>query len=109
MPYVVHFHEYTPELRLSLGGKNASLGEMIGAGLAVPPGFAVTTEAFTAHLAATGLARELKELLSGADPGDPGALEPISAAVFAASSSSESASANPTVNVVIPPPSNSCE
>jgi pyruvate, water dikinase len=83
MPYVVHFDEYTPELRLSLGGKNASLGEMTGAGLSVPPGFAVTTDAFTAHLAGTALAREVKELLSAADPGDPGALEPISAAVRA--------------------------
>src|SRR5687767_3833990 len=61
MPYVVHFDEYTPELRLSVGGKNASLGEMTGAGLAVPPGFAVTTEAFTAHLAESALAREVKE------------------------------------------------
>jgi pyruvate,water dikinase len=83
MPYVVHFDEYTSELRPSLGGKNASLGEMTGAGLAVPPGFAVTTEAFTAHLSGTALAREVKELLSAADPGDPGALEPISAAVRA--------------------------
>jgi pyruvate,water dikinase len=83
MPYVVPFDEYRPELQLALGGKNASLGEMTGAGLAVPPGFAVTTEAFTAHLAGTALAREVKELLSEADPRDPGALEPISAAVRA--------------------------
>ena len=83
MPYVVHFDEYTPDLRLSLGGKNASLGEMTGAGLSVPPGFAVTTDAFTAHLAGTALAREVKELLSAVDTVDPGALEPISAAVRA--------------------------
>ncbi|MGH9034853.1 MAG: PEP/pyruvate-binding domain-containing protein, partial [Acidimicrobiia bacterium] len=83
MPYVVRFDEYTPEQSLSVGGKNASLGEMTGAGLAVPPGFAVTTEAFIAHLAESALAREVKELLAAADTGDPGALEPISAAVRA--------------------------
>lgn len=83
MPYVVHFDEYTPEQRPWVGGKNASLGEMSGAGLPVPPGFAVTTDAFTAHLAESALAREVKELLSEADPADPGALEPISAAVRA--------------------------
>jgi pyruvate,water dikinase len=35
-----------------VGGKAASLGELARAGVAVPPGFAVTTEAFTAALAA---------------------------------------------------------
>jgi pyruvate,water dikinase len=36
----------------AVGGKAASLGELTRAGIAVPPGFAVTTEAFTAALAA---------------------------------------------------------
>jgi hypothetical protein len=33
--------------RAKVGGKNASLGTMIAAGLPVPPGFAVTTDAYT--------------------------------------------------------------
>jgi pyruvate, water dikinase len=36
----------------TVGGKAASLGELTRAGIAVPPGFAVTTAAFTAALAA---------------------------------------------------------
>jgi pyruvate,water dikinase len=36
----------------TVGGKAASLGELARAGVAVPPGFAVTTEAFTAAMAA---------------------------------------------------------
>jgi pyruvate,water dikinase len=36
----------------AVGGKAASLGELARAGVAVPPGFAVTTEAFTAAMAA---------------------------------------------------------
>jgi len=83
MPYVVHFDEYTPEQSLSVGGKNASLGEMTGAGLAVPPGFAVTTRAFTEHVADPDMRREVGDLLSQADLQYPAALEPISAAVRA--------------------------
>jgi pyruvate,water dikinase len=83
MPYVVHFEEYTPELRLSVGGKNASLGEMTAAGLAVPPGFAVTTVAFTEHVADPDMRREVGNLLAEADLRNPAALEPISAAVRA--------------------------
>jgi pyruvate,water dikinase len=84
MQYVVPFDEYTPEVRPLLGGKNASLGEMTSAGLPVPPGFAVTTAAFSAHIAADPrLGRDVKDLLSEADPREPASLEPISAAVRA--------------------------
>jgi pyruvate, water dikinase len=37
---------YDPADRARLGGKNASLGELLAAGLPVPPGFAVTTDAY---------------------------------------------------------------
>lgn len=83
MHYVVPFDEYEPELRPLLGGKNASLGEMTRAGLPVPPGFAVTTHAFTAHVADRGLARDVTGLLRQADLLHPEGLEPISAAVRA--------------------------
>src|SRR4029453_3606691 len=46
-----------------VGGKNASLGEMIGtlsaAGVQVPGGFATTAEAFEAFLAAGGLGERI--------------------------------------------------
>ena len=38
-----------------VGGKCASLGEMTQAGVAVPPGFAVTTDAYAAMLDHHGL------------------------------------------------------
>ncbi|MDW8443993.1 MAG: phosphoenolpyruvate synthase [Acetobacteraceae bacterium] len=51
-----------------VGGKNASLGEMIRAlghaGVRVPPGFATTAEAYRAHLAAHGLPERIKTLLA---------------------------------------------
>lgn len=44
--YIVWFERYAESDRARVGGKNASLGTMIGAGMPVPPGFAVTTEAY---------------------------------------------------------------
>jgi len=44
--YIVWFQEYREADRGRVGGKNASLGTMIAAGLPVPPGFALTTEAY---------------------------------------------------------------
>lgn len=44
--YTVWFDEYTDDQRPLVGGKNASLGEMMRAGLPVPPGFALTTAAY---------------------------------------------------------------
>lgn len=37
------------------GGKGANLGELLGAGLPVPPGFVVTTAAYRAHAEAAGV------------------------------------------------------
>jgi pyruvate,water dikinase len=81
MPFVVHFDDFTHELRPLLGGKNGSLGEMTKAGLPVPPGFAVTTEAFDKFWADTDIALDLKELLSSVDPSDLSGLAPTSEAV----------------------------
>jgi len=83
MHFVVPFDEYRPELRPQVGGKNASLGEMTAAGLPVPPGFAITTTAFTAHFGDPDLSRDLKALLTEADPGRPETVEPVSQAVRA--------------------------
>ena len=54
----------------TVGGKAASLGELARAGVAVPPGFAVTTEAFAAAMAETdadGALRAGIEALPAAD------------------------------------------
>ena len=46
MSFVCWLDGYDPAQRARLGGKNASLGEMLAAGLPVPPGFAVTVDAY---------------------------------------------------------------
>lgn len=55
-----------------VGGKNASLGEMItnlqGLGLQVPSGFATTAKAYYAFLEQNGLMRLIDQALSGLDP-----------------------------------------
>jgi pyruvate,water dikinase len=53
-----------------LGGKTASLGEMVGAGLPVPPGFAVTTHAFRAARDESWVVDAVRDALAGLDPND---------------------------------------
>ncbi len=61
-----------------VGGKNASLGEMISrltdAGLRVPGGFATTADAYREFLNAGGLARRIQDLLADLDVADVAAL-----------------------------------
>ncbi|MFO1507714.1 MAG: phosphoenolpyruvate synthase [Lysobacterales bacterium] len=61
-----------------VGGKNASLGEMIGnlagLGVSVPGGFATTAEAFRKHLEQSGLARRIQDRLAKLDVEDVDAL-----------------------------------
>ncbi|WP_216904547.1 phosphoenolpyruvate synthase [Synechococcus sp. CCY 9618] len=62
-----------------VGGKNASLGEMIRrlqpAGVNVPGGFATTAAAYRLFIAANGLRPALAGLLEGLDSGDLAALQ----------------------------------
>ena len=57
-----------------VGGKNASLGEMMQSlnhlGVKVPPGFAITTFAYRQFLAAANLKAELSQILTGWEPDD---------------------------------------
>ncbi len=69
-PWVLWFDEFGGAEKACLGGKSASLGEMVTAGLPVPPGFAVTTHAFRAAQAASGAAGAIEAELDGLDPGD---------------------------------------
>src|SRR5688572_23611623 len=61
-----------------VGGKNASLGEMIGglaaAGVRVPGGFATTAHAFREFLSVDGLAERIEARLAALDPADVTAL-----------------------------------
>ncbi len=61
-----------------VGGKNASLGEMISQlsslGVSVPGGFATTSDAFREYLAQSGLADKINQLLISLDVDDIAAL-----------------------------------
>src|SRR5687768_10015070 len=61
-----------------VGGKNASLGEMIGglaaAGIRVPGGFATTAAAFREFIAQCGLDKRIAERLGALDASDVTAL-----------------------------------
>ncbi len=56
------------------GGKSASLGELLRAGIPVPPGFALSTAAFDAFLDSSGLAHRTAAALAGVGAGDVDAL-----------------------------------
>ena len=78
MSYVVSFEQLRMTDVDSVGGKNASLGEMIsqlaGAGVRVPGGFATTADAFREFLKATGLDDRIAERLRTLNPEDVRAL-----------------------------------
>ena len=72
----------------SVGGKNASLGEMVRElatkGVPVPDGFAVTAAAYWWFLRETGLAARVEELLAGLKTGDINQLQMRGAKIRAA-------------------------
>ncbi|HZD70730.1 MAG TPA: PEP/pyruvate-binding domain-containing protein [Actinomycetes bacterium] len=81
MTFVRWLHEYDPADRLRIGGKNASLGEMLAAGLPVPPGFAVTVAAYQTVRQHADVRQAVRRLLAEVDLRDAAGLEEISAAV----------------------------
>ena len=74
MSYVVSFEHLRMTDVDSVGGKNASLGEMISqladAGVRVPGGFATTAEAFRDFLSGTGLDKRIADRLKTLNPDD---------------------------------------
>jgi pyruvate,water dikinase len=73
------------ELRRSdaaeFGGKSANLGELLEAGIPVPPGFAVSASAFRTFVEETGLEGMIAAALSHASPGDVEAIGAASKAI----------------------------
>ncbi len=80
-PLVCWFEECSKDSVPLVGGKCASLGELIGAGVRVPPGFALTTEGYRRFMGAGGLDREVRLRLRGIDARDMDALERASASI----------------------------
>ncbi len=76
--YVLRFREVDLSRLADVGGKNASLGELIRAleprGINVPDGFALTSDAFRLHLERAGLADAIYRELADLDVRDVQAL-----------------------------------
>ena len=85
IPYIRWLRELRMTDLAEVGGKNASLGEMLGsladAGIRVPEGFATTTRAYEEFLAADGLGERIADRLRTLDPQDVGSLEKCGAEI----------------------------
>jgi pyruvate,water dikinase len=77
MRSVVWFAEVGVADVATVGGKGANLGELTGAGLPVPPGFVITSEAYLDAIERTGTRAKLGEILKGLDPRDMGNLAEV--------------------------------
>ena len=79
--YVLDFDQLSKASLPMVGGKNASLGELVHAGISVPPGFAVTTDGYTRFLEEAGIRERMFNLLAGIDIADTDSLDKNSAGV----------------------------
>ena len=70
MAQILWFENYQSADAPELGGKNASLGTLLGAGLPVPPGFAVSADCYRKALADGGLTGQIDALIAAVDPRD---------------------------------------
>jgi pyruvate, water dikinase len=79
-PYISGFGAIGLSDRPSVGGKGASLGELLRAGLPVPAGFVVTTRAFIEFMRTADPQGESARLIEAADATDLDALSQAAAA-----------------------------
>jgi pyruvate,water dikinase len=77
-PIVCWFEECTKDSVDLVGGKCSSLGELINAGVRVPPGFALTTHGFRQFMRDAGIQSAVRKLLDGLDHEDMEKLEEAS-------------------------------
>ncbi len=77
MAYIIDFKELNKSSLPQVGGKNANLGEMINAGIRVPPGFAVTTTCYEQFISTAGIHDQIFSLLDGLDPDNMDALNKV--------------------------------
>jgi len=81
MDYILDFEKLDKNSLPIVGGKNASLGEMIKADIRVPPGFAVTTESYLLFITDAGIKTRIIDRVSDLNPDDVAALNNASADV----------------------------
>lgn len=77
-PMTMWFQDCRSDAVPLVGGKCASLGELINAGVRVPPGFALTTHAYRRFMRDGDLEAEVAAAVARADPRDLEALEAAS-------------------------------
>ena len=70
MRHTLQLAELRRDHSASFGGKSSALGELIAAGIPVPPGFAVSTSAFRAFVEEAGLGGMIAAEMSRLSPGD---------------------------------------
>ena len=68
MDLILDFRKLNKDSLQLVGGKNASLGEMINADIRVPPGFAVTTGSYAEFMEKAGINNTIFGLLADLDP-----------------------------------------
>lgn len=81
IPMVCWLEECRKDSVSMVGGKCSSLGELINAGVRVPPGFALTTEGYRRFMADAGISQEVQSLLVDLDIQDMDALENTSTSI----------------------------
>ncbi len=85
MPFIRWFKEIGIADVPTVGGKNASLGEMFREltprGVAVPNGFAITAEAYSYFLESAGLAAKIRAIMADLDTQDTDSLQECGARV----------------------------
>jgi pyruvate,water dikinase len=79
-PYVLPLSDTQATLE-TVGGKGLSLARMINAGLPVPDGFHITTEAYRQFVEANALQERILAALGGADLSQPATLEAAAASI----------------------------
>jgi pyruvate,water dikinase len=81
MDYILNFKDADKNSLPLVGGKNASLGEMIKASIRVPQGFAVTTDGYLGFITDTGIRDKIFDILSNMPPDDVESLNKASAEI----------------------------
>jgi pyruvate,water dikinase len=74
MEMIRWFENITLDDAPQVGGKGANLGELTAAGLPVPPGFVITSDAFLDAIDRSGARVKLRQVIDMADPDDPASL-----------------------------------
>ena len=81
MAHILAFAQSEALTQAQTGGKGVNLARMTQAGFQVPPGFVVTTDAYSIFMAAGGLEDRVAALTAKLTYDNPAALEQQSAAI----------------------------